>query len=100
MPEIDRHRQRCPGCHAAVGSHDRQIDGCIARLLEAVMCYRSSHEYERRLGADPTRSFFRALRDLFRPKESQVEAEVVPLPARGAVRVGARASEPDRPKAA
>ena len=64
------------------------------------MCHWSSREYERRLGADPTRSFFQALRDLFRRKERrQVEAEVIPLPARGGARA-ARASAPDRPKAA
>lgn len=65
------------------------------------MCHWSSRDYERRLGADPTRLFFRALRDLFRRKErSPIEAEVVPLPARGTPREAARAAEPDRPKAA
>jgi hypothetical protein len=65
------------------------------------MCHWSSRDYERRLGAEPTRSFFQALRDLFRRKErSRVEAEVVPLPARGVVRETARAAEPDRPRAA
>jgi hypothetical protein len=45
------------------------------------MCHWSSDEYERRLRADPTRSFFQALRDLFRrPARPQVEAEVIPLP--------------------
>ena len=39
------------------------------------MCHWSSHEYERRLGTDPTRSFFQALRDLFRrTRRPQVEA--------------------------
>ena len=69
------------------------------------MCHWSSRDYERRLGADPTRSFFEALRDLFRRKERRQpedrgEAEVVPLPARGVVREAARAPEPDRPRAA
>jgi hypothetical protein len=46
------------------------------------MCHWSSEEYERRLRADPTRSFFQALRDLFRrPARPKVEAEVIPLPA-------------------
>jgi hypothetical protein len=53
------------------------------------MCHWSSHEHERRLGADPTRSLFVALRDLFRRKaRPQVEApevaaaaEVIPLRA-------------------
>jgi hypothetical protein len=56
------------------------------------MCHWSSHEYERRLGADPTRSFFAALRDLFRrqPKprveapEVVAQAEVIPLRAAAA----------------
>ena len=43
------------------------------------MCHRSSYEYERRLNADPTRSFFQALRDLFRrSRRPQVEAAQVP----------------------
>ena len=46
------------------------------------MCHWSSDEYERRLRADPTRSFFQALRDLFRrTARPKVEAEVIPLPA-------------------
>ena len=65
------------------------------------MCHWSSRDYERRLGEDPTRSFFQALRDLFRRKErSQAGAEVVPLHTRGVVREAARAPEPDRPRAA
>jgi hypothetical protein len=56
--------------------------GWVHTLLEAAMCHWSSREYERRLGADPTRSFFQALRDLFRRTDRpQVEAEVIPLPA-------------------
>ena len=49
------------------------------------MCYWSSHEYERRLKADPTRSFLQALRDLFRRTHrpqvgaAEVGAEVIPL---------------------
>ena len=57
------------------------------------MCHWSSHEYERRLSADPTRSFFQALRDLFRrTRRPQVEAaevpeaEVIPLRAEAAGR--------------
>ena len=65
------------------------------------MCHWSSHEYERRLRADPTRSFFQALRDLFRrtPRRPQVEApqvgaEVIPLRAEAAGRrVDAPAAE-------
>ena len=69
------------------------------------MCQWSSRDYEHRLGADPSRSFFEALRDLFRRRErrqpeGEVEAEVVLLPARGVVREAARAPEPDRPGAA
>ena len=51
------------------------------------MCHWSSHEYERRLNADPTRSFFQALRDLFRRTRRPqvgaptVGAEVIPLRA-------------------
>jgi hypothetical protein len=45
------------------------------------MCHWSSREYERRLRAEPTRSFFQVLRDLFRrPARPKVEAEVIPLP--------------------
>jgi hypothetical protein len=56
------------------------------------MCHWSSHEYDRRLRADPTRSFFQALRDLFRrTRRPQVEApgvraEVIPLRAEAAGR--------------
>jgi len=56
------------------------------------MCHWSSHEYERRLNADPTRSFFAALRDLFRRSpRPEVEtpaagAEVIPLRAGAAGR--------------
>lgn len=64
------------------------------------MCHWSSHEYERRLRADPTRSFFQALRDLFRrTRRPQVEApaaeaEVIPLRAEAAGRrVDERATE-------
>jgi hypothetical protein len=67
------------------------------------MCHWSSHEYERRLGADPTRSFFAALRDLFRrqPKpqaETPPPAEVIPLRA-AAAKPGADA-RPERADAA
>ena len=59
------------------------------------MCHWSSEEYERRLGADPTRSFFQALRDLFRrTARPKVEAEVIPLPAvASSRRVDERATE-------
>jgi hypothetical protein len=56
-------------------------------MLEAAMCHWSSREYERRLNADPTRSFFQALRDLFRrsrrpqAEASNPQAEVIPLRA-------------------
>lgn len=68
------------------------------------MCRSWSH-YENRSTSEPTRSFFQALRDLFRraprPRlEPEVEADVVPLPARGGVREGGSPSEPDRPIAA
>jgi hypothetical protein len=49
------------------------------------MCHWSSHEYERRLRADPTRSFFAAVRDLFRRtgrpqvEAPAAEADVIPL---------------------
>jgi hypothetical protein len=62
------------------------------------MCHWSSHEYERRLRDDPTRSFLQALRDLFRrtPRRPQVEApevgaEVIPLRAEA---VGRRVDAP------
>jgi hypothetical protein len=51
------------------------------------MCHWSSYEYERRLRADPTRSFFQAVRELFRRKPTPrveapvTEAEVIPLRA-------------------
>jgi hypothetical protein len=59
------------------------------------MCHWSSHEYERRLSADPTRSLFQALRDLFRrPARPQVQAEVIPLPVQATSRrVDERATE-------
>lgn len=64
------------------------------------MCHWSSHEYERRLRADPTRSFFAALRDLFRrtPRPQveapTAEAEVIPLRAEASGRrVDARATK-------
>jgi hypothetical protein len=93
MPEIDDHRQHCPERAAAVASGC--MDGCIATLLEAAMCHWSSDEYERRLRADPTRSFFQALRDLFRrTAPPKVEAEVIPLPAAtGSRRVDKPATE-------
>ena len=56
------------------------------------MCHWSSQDYERRLDADPTRSFFAALRDLFRRtrrpqvEAPEVEAEVIPLRAKAAGR--------------
>lgn len=65
------------------------------------MCHWSSRDYERRLGADPTRSFFRALRDLFRrnrPPEvaaPEVGAEVIPLRAEA----GRRPDAPGRERA-
>lgn len=69
----------------------------VHQAMEAAMCHWSSHEYERRLGADPTRSFFQALRDLFRRKQQpQVEApaaEVIPLRAETRRKVEARAKE-------
>jgi hypothetical protein len=89
MPEIDGHRQRCPKRAAAVASI---WTGCIARILEAAMCHWSSYEHERRLHTDPTRSFFQALRDLFRRtrppqvKAPEVQAEVIPLRAKAAER--------------
>jgi hypothetical protein len=63
------------------------------------MCHWSSHEYERRLGADPTRSFFAALRDLFRRKpQSRVEApaaeaDVIPLRTEARGRQAATAAQ-------
>ncbi|MGH6916828.1 MAG: hypothetical protein ACREJ0_03895 [Geminicoccaceae bacterium] len=59
------------------------------------MCHWSSHEYERRLRTDPTRSFFQALRDLLRrTRRPQVEAEVIPLPAAATSRrIDERATE-------
>jgi len=59
------------------------------------MCHWSSHEYERRFRADPTRSFFQALRDLFRRKPRpqveapEVQAEVIPLRAEAGSRKAA-----------
>jgi hypothetical protein len=53
------------------------------------MCRRSSSEYDlyRRTSARPRRSLFGWLRDLWRPRQPQVEeAEVVPFPAEAAVR--------------
>ena len=64
------------------------------------MCHWSSYEYERRLDADPTRSFFQALRDLFRrTRRPQVEADVIPMPAEA---LSGKADEPasERAKAA
>jgi hypothetical protein len=65
----------------------------VHQALETAMCHWSSQEYERRLRDDPTRSFFQALRDLFRrpPRRPQVEApevgaEVIPLRAEAAGR--------------
>lgn len=66
------------------------------------MCHWSSRDYERRLSANPTHSFFQALRDLFRRKQRpQVEvqapeagAKVIPLRAEGAGRkAGKRSTE-------
>jgi hypothetical protein len=76
------------------------------RLLEAAMCHWSSHEYERRLSADPTRSFFEAVRDLFRRKPRPevsapevaapaAEAEVIPLRAGAGRRVARSADRAD-----
>jgi hypothetical protein len=51
------------------------------------MCHWSSRDYERRLRADPGRSFFQVLRDLFRrnrrpqAEAPEVGAEVIPLRA-------------------
>jgi hypothetical protein len=64
------------------------------------MCHWSSHEYERRFRADPTRSFFQALRDLFRRSRRpqveapevqapEVQAEVIPLRAEAGSRKAA-----------
>lgn len=50
------------------------------------MCWRSSSEYDLygRTSARPGRSVFAWLRDLWRPRQPQVEeAEVVPFPAAG-----------------
>jgi hypothetical protein len=69
------------------------MDG-VHQALEAAMCHWSSHEYDRRLNADPTRTFLQALRDLFRrTRRPQVEvpetqAEVIPLRAEAAGRRG------------
>jgi hypothetical protein len=73
----------------------------VHQALETAMCHWSSHEYERRLRDEPTRSFFQALRDLFRrtPRRPQVAApgvgaEVIPLRAEAAGRrVDAPAAE-------
>ncbi len=59
------------------------------------MCHWSSRGYERRPSADPGRSFFRTLRDLFRrDRRPQVEAPEVGAPEMGAevipLRAGAR----------
>ena len=56
------------------------------------MCHWSSREYQRRLDAAPTRSFFEALRDLFRRTQRpqaeapNVGAEVISLRAEAARR--------------
>jgi hypothetical protein len=53
------------------------------------MCRRSSSEYDLygRTSARPRRSLFGRLRDLWRPRQPQVEeAEVVPFPVDAAVR--------------
>jgi hypothetical protein len=77
------------------------MDG-VHQALEAAMCHWSSREYERRVDADPTRTFLQALRDLFRrTRRAQVEApetqaEVIPLRAEAA---GRRADAPVRERA-
>jgi hypothetical protein len=64
----------------------------VHQALEAAMCHWSSHEYDRRLNADPTRTFLQALRDVFRRnRRPQVEvpvvqAEVIPLRAGAGIR--------------
>jgi hypothetical protein len=101
MPEIAGHRQRCPERATAVASK-RGIDWVhCQKMLEAAMCHWSSYEYERRVRADPTRSFFQALRDLFRRtppqiKAPEVQAEVISLRAKAA---GRKADPPVRERA-
>lgn len=64
------------------------------------MC-RSWAYHENRSTSQPTRSFFQALRDLFRrtPRRRGV-AEVVPLPSGVSARRSERQEGTDRPKAA
>jgi hypothetical protein len=85
MPVLQQYR------HAMVGS--------VYRRWETAMCHMCSYEYDKRLGTEPTRSFFQALRDLFRrTRRPQVEAEVVSLPAEAKAQVDQPPSE--RAKAA
>jgi hypothetical protein len=71
----------------------------VHRHLEVAMCHWSSRDYERRLSADPGRSFFAALRDLFRRHRRQqvrppeVLAEVIPLRPEAAGRRPERSTE-------
>jgi hypothetical protein len=69
--------------------------------MEAAMCHWSSRDYERRLGEDPMRSFFQALRDLFRRRQPQrADAEIVALSVRKVIPDAAPMAQPDRPRAA
>ena len=64
------------------------------------MCHWSSRDYERRLGADPGRSFFQALRDLFRRnRRPQVDAPEVGAPDVGAEVIPLRAEGGRKPRA-
>lgn len=64
------------------------------------MCHWSSRDYERRLSADPGRSFFRALRDLFRRnRRRQVGAPEVGAPEVGAEVIPLRAEAVRKPDA-
>jgi hypothetical protein len=64
------------------------LSGCSDQ--EAAMCRRSSSEYDLYYGhtsAEPGRFLFGWLRDLWRPRQPQMqEAEVVPFPAEAAAR--------------
>jgi hypothetical protein len=58
------------------------------------MCWRSSAEYDLygRTSARPGRSLFGWLRDLWRPRQPQLqEAKVVPFPAEAAARADRKA---------
>jgi len=86
MPVLRQYR------HAMIGSGE-------SPSWETAMCHMCSYEYDKRLGTEPTRSFFQALRDLFRrARRPQVEAEVIALPAEAKAQVDQPTSE--RAKAA